>query len=83
MSITAQHAGASAQPGDVAGHIEVGPALAAGLYALLWRTTRPYRDPAARPALEWERTGDTDAEQHRSNQDESIARTGDLVRSGR
>ncbi len=27
----------------------VGPALAAGLYALLWRTTRPYRDPAARP----------------------------------
>ncbi len=28
----------------------VGPALAAGLYTLLWRTTRPYRDPAARPA---------------------------------
>jgi cytosine/uracil/thiamine/allantoin permease len=28
----------------------VGPALAAGLYALLWHTTAPYRDPAARPA---------------------------------
>jgi purine-cytosine permease-like protein len=27
----------------------VGPALAAGLYALLWRTTRPYRDAALRP----------------------------------
>ena len=28
----------------------VGPLLAGGLYAVLWRTTRPYRDPAARPA---------------------------------
>ena len=28
----------------------VGPLLAGGLYAVLWLTTRPYRDPAARPA---------------------------------
>lgn len=26
-----------------------GPALAASVYALLWRTMQPYRDPAARP----------------------------------
>jgi NCS1 family nucleobase:cation symporter-1 len=27
----------------------VGPVLGGGLYALLWLTTRPYRDPAKRP----------------------------------
>lgn len=27
----------------------VGPLVAGGLYAVLWLTTRPYRDPAARP----------------------------------
>ncbi|WP_137843010.1 cytosine permease [Microbacterium sp. 2FI] len=30
-----------------------GPAIAGTLYAVLWRTTRPYRDRAARPALAW------------------------------
>jgi purine-cytosine permease-like protein len=27
-----------------------GPILGGGIYALLWRTTKPYRDPARRPA---------------------------------
>jgi purine-cytosine permease-like protein len=30
-----------------------GPVLGATLYALLWRTTRPYREPWARPAVDW------------------------------
>lgn len=33
-----------------------GPVLAAGIYALLWYTTTPYRDPAARPSRGWART---------------------------
>lgn len=31
----------------------VGPLLAGGLYAVLWLTCAPYRDPAARPARSW------------------------------
>jgi purine-cytosine permease-like protein len=50
----------------------VGPALAAGLYALLWRTTTPYRDPSARPGAT-AATTPTGASAHRSNQDETIA----------
>ncbi|SFS14820.1 Purine-cytosine permease [Microbacterium sp. cf046] len=61
----------------------VGPALAAGLYALLWRTTRPYRDPAARPSLDWTTAQDTGAPVHRTHQDESIAAFGEAMRSGR
>jgi purine-cytosine permease-like protein len=30
-----------------------GPVIGAGLYAILWLTTAPYRDPAARPARSW------------------------------
>jgi NCS1 family nucleobase:cation symporter-1 len=56
----------------------VGPALAAGLYTLLWRSTPPYRDPAARPGAH-----DTGAPAHRTHQDESIAATGEAVRSTR
>ncbi|MGZ8803779.1 MAG: purine-cytosine permease family protein [Microbacterium sp.] len=64
----------------------VGPALAAGLYALLWRTTKPYGDPAARPGAPTA-IADTGAPAHRSNQDESTAApldtTGAPVRSTR
>jgi NCS1 family nucleobase:cation symporter-1 len=64
----------------------VGPALAAGLYALLWRTTRPYRDPAARPGAA-PTTAHPGAPARRSNQDETIAAaldaTGEAVRSTR
>ncbi len=31
----------------------VPPVLAGSLYAVLWMTTTPYRDPAARPAASW------------------------------
>jgi NCS1 family nucleobase:cation symporter-1 len=60
----------------------VGPALAASLYTVLWRTTRPYRDPAARPG-----TDHTGAPAHRTQQDESTAAAvetpGEPVRSTR
>ncbi|KJL38796.1 Permease for cytosine/purine, uracil, thiamine, allantoin [Microbacterium terrae] len=38
-----------------------GPVIAAALYAVLWRTTRPYRTPAARPALTWGHDGSEEA----------------------
>lgn len=61
----------------------VGPALAATLYALLWRGTRPYRDPAARPG-----NGATSMREHgaataTTGQDESVAAHGEAVRSSR
>jgi NCS1 family nucleobase:cation symporter-1 len=68
----------------------VGPALAAGLYALLWRTTRPYRDPAARPGAA--APGNTSAQRatarpgapiRATHEDESIAPAGEAVRSTR
>ena len=51
----------------------VGPALGAGLYALLWRTTSPYRDPASRPALAWADARHPGAHERRSAQDEITA----------
>ncbi|WP_314505130.1 cytosine permease [uncultured Microbacterium sp.] len=69
----------------------VGPALAAGLYALLWRTTRPYRDPLARPgAMDAAAAADREprapalpTQQDESRHDDAIPVPGDAMRSTR
>lgn len=60
-----------------------GPALAAALYAVLWRTTRPYRDPALRPGAEQAASLVADAAASGTQEDESTALRGEPVRSTR